>query len=425
MESTFHPGVVRGRAQVPGDKSISHRALMLAAMCRGRSEIRGLSPGGDVSSTADCLAALGVTIENAEGRTWVQSDGWPLPRRDRTLDCRNSGTTMRLLSGLLAGAEGGFVLKGDDSLSSRPMLRIAEPLRQMGAFIETAPGDTAPLFIKGRPLKGIEMQPSVASAQVKSAVLLAGTMAEGRTVVVEQASTRDHTERLMKFIGAPVSIEGNEVVVDGSTHLPLAFDPFTIDVPGDFSSAAYLLVAACLTGSVQIDRVGLNLTRTGFIDVLNAMGANIQVEVDADDPEPFGTASATKSVLYGTTVSGALIPRCIDELPLIALAATQAEGITTIRNASELRVKETDRLSLLGEGLRRLGAQVEELVDGMVIEGGSVLKGGVVESHGDHRLAMTFAIAGAISKHPVTVRGWECADISFPGFKQTLKKMMG
>lgn len=331
---------------------------------------------------------------------------------------------MRLLAGALAGVQGEFRISGDRSLSSRPMERVAVPLREMGAAIELAAGGRPPILVKGAHLKGIDYEMPVASAQVKGAVLLAGLQADGRTSVMESLRTRDHTERMLRWLGADIESRDGTVSVAGGA-LPLR--PFHLKVPGDFSSAAYLVTAAVLAeeGEVEIDRLGLNPSRTGLIEVLSAMGAGITTEQSSENPEPYGSLRATTAQLRAAKVSGEMIPRVIDELPLIALAATRAEGTTSVTDASELRVKEADRVSALVEGLRALGASIEEEPDGFTVHGPVRLKGGVVDPRGDHRLALTFAVAAVIADGPVVVKGWECAAVSYPSFEADLRRLTG
>jgi 3-phosphoshikimate 1-carboxyvinyltransferase len=422
VERTIAPSShLTGSIEVPADKSLTHRALIFAAMCRGDSLIEGRIAGQDVGSTRRCIELLGSRTE-VLGRNLlsVRGNGWRTPR-EAALDAGNSGTTMRLLAGALAGRQGRFVLSGDKSLSSRPMARVAEPLRRMGAGVELAEGSHPPIALTGGPLVGITYAPEVASAQVKGAILLAGLQAEGSTTVSEAVATRDHTERFLRWLGASVRIGEGFVTVDGGDQV-FEREGFQIEVPGDLSSAAYFLVAACLcpASKVEIRNVGLNPGRTGIIEVLQAMGADVQVAFESDAPEPIGTVVASSSKLRAVEVRGALIPRTIDELSLVALAATQAEGTTVIRDAADLRAKESDRIAVVAENLRILGAKVEELPDGLCITGPTRLSGGTVDARADHRMAMTFAVAGLIAADPVTVTGWDSAAVSYPGFERVL-----
>ena len=427
MDRRFDPpGPLRGALRVPGDKSISHRALILGAMSHGRCGVRGIAPGADVVSTADALRTLGIEVFPEEhGTVAVQGGGWHMTAQ-ADIDAGNSGTTMRLVVGAVAGRPGPCIMRGDASLSRRPMDRIAEPLRAMGARLDLTGGRFAPFTVWGGELHGIEYRLPVASAQVKGAVLLAGLQAEGATAVVEEQPARDHTERLLAWLAVDVRLEGGRVELVGvPNRLPLpAFD---LDVPGDFSSAAFWLVAAAITpgSDLRVEGVGLNPTRTGLLDVLAAMGAVIETEPGPFAPEPAGTIRVRTSRLAATEVGGDLIPRIIDELPLVALAATQAEGSTVIRDAGELRVKESDRIAAVADGLRALGASVEELPDGIVVTGPTPLRGGRVDSHLDHRLALSWAVAGIAAGEPVVVEGWESTAVSYPGFEDALAGVTG
>lgn len=424
MEETFSPvKKIRGAIHVPGDKPVSHRALILAAMASGTSRITHLASGRDVATTLGCLTWLwGVdeTKNDDDGALVIHGRGWGV-RPSAGLDARNSGTTMRLLTGALAGRSGEFLISGDASLSRRPMDRVAEPLRRMGASITLADDRFPPIAVKGGKLEAITYEMPVASAQVKGAVLLAGIQAEGSTLVVERHPSRDHTERMLEWLGVPTHIEGLRVGVEGRA-LPL--DPFELSVPGDFSSAAYPLVAAILVGDsdLEIEGVGLNPSRTGLIDALRGMGASIDVEIESSEPEPVGTIRVRSADgLTAISVDGDLTVRTIDELSLVALAATRAQGTTVIRDAAELRVKESDRVAVLAKGLRSLGAEIEETSDGLAVSGPTVLSGGLVSADGDHRMALTFAVAGCIAREPVTVSGWEWSRISYPGFEDQLR----
>lgn len=424
MQMTFAPAAgMSGSVRPPGDKSISHRALLAAAMTRGRCRLSGLASGADVASTIGCLSELGYEINGAPGpasEVVLQGNGWR-PRDSGELDAGNSGTTIRLLAGALAGTSGEYLLRGDSSLSRRPMDRVADPLRLMGADIELSEGDRPPITIRGKALRGVEYQQPVASAQVKGAVLFAGLQAEGRTKVIEPVPSRDHTERLLEWLGAKVQRLERSVEVWGGGEL---FDHggFEMTIPGDLSSAAYFLTAAILGKDrrVEIEGVGLNPSRTGVLQIFEAMGAAIETEVFSASPEPAGRLAASSSALRATEVNGRIIPAAIDELPLVALAATQASGTTEIRDAAELRVKESDRVKTLAVALRGLGASVEELPDGWLIEGPTRLRGGRVDPAGDHRIALTLAIAGTIAEEPVAIEDWECTGISYPAFRQDL-----
>ena len=411
---------VGGEVRVGGDKSISHRAVILGAMARGRSYVGNLSASADVAATMRCVEACGGSVRpfGEDGRVGLDGagPGVSLHSPAAALDCANSGTTMRLLAGVLAGHDVEATLDGDASLRRRPMERIAGPLRAMGAEVATNSGGTAPMTVRGRrPLKAVDHRLEVASAQVKSAILLAGLSAEGPTTVTEPVPTRDHTERLLRLCGIEVTNDGSSIRM-----IPGALQPFGITVPGDISSAtAFMVLAACRRGSsITLPSIGVNPGRTGVLDILRAMGAEIGVddEQPAGGVEPVATVTVTGGDMVATVIAGNAIPRCIDELPLLALAATQAEGITEIRDAAELRTKESDRIARLLTGLRALGAECEERPDGMVITGPSRLHGGRVDSHGDHRLAMTWAIAGCIASQPVTIVGADTVAVSYPRF---------
>ena len=411
---------IGGEVRVPGDKSISHRALILGALAHGVMEIQGISPAADVESTARCLRALGVEISLAGDRAVIAGagpEGLSPPRAP--LDCGNSGTTMRLLAGVLAGRPFESVLVGDESLSRRPMRRIIEPLSRMGAEISARDGNFPPLRIRGGGLRGISYTLPVASAQVKSAVLLAGLQAAGDTEVVEPAPSRDHTERMLAYLGAPIEVEGRRIRVRAGE---LRARP--IAVPGDFSSAAYLIAAcAARPGCTLLVRdVGVNPTRTGFLDVLGEMGAEvIALDERKMNGEPVADLLVRGRELRAAEVGRELVPRLIDELPLLAVLATQAEGTTVIRDAGELRVKESDRIAAMAGNLRRLGAEVREFPDGMEIRGPCRLRGARLSGFRDHRIVMACAVAGLYASGETAIEGAEWAAISFPGFFRVLE----
>lgn len=422
MDAEFTaPSRLSGSIKVPGDKSISHRALILASMCQGKSLIRDPATGADVLATRQCLSDLGIEMYVNGRDVNVNGQGWnPIEKAD--LDCRNSGSTMRLLAGPLAGVAGSYRLTGDGSLSRRPMDRIAGPLRLMGATIDLQQDRYPPMSLTGGSLRGISFQSPVASAQVKGAVLLAGLFAEGPTVLEELHPTRDHTERMLSWLGATVHAQAKSLTVSG----PFTSKGFEINVPGDVSSAAYWIAAAlCVDGAeIEVKSVGLNPTRIAFIHLLKQMGGSVEMINRSEGPEPFGDVVARSSgVLKGIQVGADLVPLLIDELPMIALLATQAIGTTKITGAEELRVKESDRISSLVEPLRSLGADIEEHADGMVIHGPTELVGGTVDPKSDHRIALTMAVAGLIAKEPVIVSGWECTDVSYPGFLEDLSSL--
>jgi len=429
MDVTVHPREAwRVDLTVPGDKSISHRAALLGALAEGDTDIRGYLMGADCLSTLACLRSLGVGVDVPEpGHVTLHGLGLNgLREPEDVLDAGNSGTTLRLLAGVLAGRPFTVTVTGDASLRRRPMLRVVEPLRAMGAAITGREGGRlAPLTFHGGSLAPRQVTLPVASAQVKSALLLAGLRTEGVTSVTEPSPSRDHTERMLRAFGAEVEVTGTRVSVRGGAVRLVGQG---VVVPGDISSAAFLLAAAAATPGAEalVRGVGLNPTRTGVIDALRAMGADIAVVRQEEIcGEPVGDLLVRGGSLHGTVLEGDLIPRAIDELPVLAVAACLAEGPTTIRNAAELRVKESDRIATLAAELRHLGAVVEERPDGMVIPGRAALPGGRftggrVESRGDHRLAMSLAVAGLLASAPVTIGGAECVDISYPGFFEQL-----
>jgi 3-phosphoshikimate 1-carboxyvinyltransferase len=429
MERRIRPAkALQGTVTVPGDKSISHRAALFNAIADGRARVRNFAPGQDCQSTLSCLRNLGVKVEKAgEDAIVVHGAGLHGLREPvDVLDAGNSGTTIRLLTGVLAGQPFFSVISGDGSLRSRPMGRIIQPLRLMGAQIWGRAGDTlAPLAVHGRPLKGAQHRLAVASAQVKSCLLLAGLFATGETIVQEPAASRDHTERLLRAMGADLIVAQNVVTV----RTPNALRALDMDVPGDISSAAAWLVAgaahpnACIT----IKGVGVNPTRTGIIDILQAMGARITLSGQRHQGgEPVADITVESSALRGhDDICGAIVPRAIDELPLVALAACCAKGKTVIREAQELRVKESDRVALTAQELRRLGARIEERPDGMIIEGPIVLQGATGESHRDHRLAMLLGVAGLLARGETVVSGAEDVAVSYPSFWDDMAALTG
>jgi 3-phosphoshikimate 1-carboxyvinyltransferase len=411
---------------VPGDKSISHRAAMFAGLADGTTVIEGFLPSEDCLCTAHAMEALGATVQPLQEQPGVglvklaiTGKGSRLHAPSTPIDCGNSGTTMRLLSGILAGQSFTTTLLGDASLSKRPMKRIADPLSLMGAQI-TGQGEKlcAPLTITGRPLQPIEYTLPVASAQVKSAILLAGLFAPGQTTVIEPVATRNHTERIMSHFGVTWSREGNRITVLGG-QTPRATN---LIVPGDISSAAFWMVAAAAHpgATLVLKNVGLNDTRTGIIDVLVRMGAQIALSDVTRDGEPRGTVTVTGGTLHGTDIGGAEIPNVIDELPILAVAAALAQGPTIIRDAAELRVKETDRIAAVAASLRLMGVTVAEFDDGMEIAGGAKLHGATIPTFHDHRIAMAFAIAGLFADGLTVIKGSECIRTSYPNFEQHL-----
>ncbi len=413
-----------GRIRLPADKSVAHRAALLAALADGDSEIVGFSDAADPQSTLACLRALGVEITAGAGSIVVHGRGGDFAAPSAPLDCGNSGTTMRLLTGLLVGRPFDSILTGDASLRRRPMARIADPLRHMGAEIDLTDGH-APIRITGRALRGIEYELPVASAQVKSCVLLAGLFADGTTTVIEPIPSRDHTERML---GLDVMHLGGlrYITVEGGHTVP----PVPWIVPRDFSAAAFFLVAGAVAENshIEMKSVGLNPSRSAFLDVLRAMGADVTIRNERTrHREPLAdlTVQNEGGRLHGVSVGGDLIPNLIDEIPALAVAAAFAEGRTEIRDAAELRVKETDRLAATAAFLTAMGADVTELEDGLVIEGGRPLHGATVESEGDHRIAMAAAVAALSATGETTVRDAGCVAVSFPGFWDELDRLTG
>ncbi|HSE19456.1 MAG TPA: 3-phosphoshikimate 1-carboxyvinyltransferase [Pyrinomonadaceae bacterium] len=411
---------IDGRLRLPGDKSISHRAALIAALADGSTEISNFSTAADCASTLACLRELGITIERSNDKvTFAGSQKLVAPRRP--LDCGNSGSTLRILAGVLAGHDFTAELIGDASLSSRPMRRIIEPLEMMGAKIEATDGK-APLKVHGSSrLNPITYKLPVASAQVKSAILFAGLNAEGRTTVIETSPSRDHTERLFNGFGVPVITNADlSVTLDG----PARFHGGSITIPGDVSSAAYFVAAAMLLprSRLTIEGAGLNPTRAAFLSVLTSWGADIATDdLQTERNEPFGTINV-RGGLTGTatesdrTLKRAMIPSLIDELPLLAVVGSQIEGGIQIRDAAELRHKESDRLATTAANLRAMGAEVEEFDDGLAVFGPAQLHGAQIDSHGDHRIAMAFSVAALIAKGETEITGAECVAISFPEF---------
>ena len=417
-------GTLSGTLQVPGDKSISHRAVMLGAVAEGETAVSGFLDGDDAMATLAAMRALGVVIEGPEqGRLRIQGVGLSgLREASGALDLGNSGTSMRLLAGLLAGQRFASRLVGDHSLMRRPMRRVTEPLGRMGARIGTEPDGTAPLVIAPvAALEGIDYDLPVASAQVKSALLLAGLYASGETRVTEPAVTRDHTERMLEAFGADVRVTGSQVSVRGGPRLQGG----PVVVPGDISSAAFFLVGASIAGAgtLTLVNVGLNPTRTGVIDILQRMGARIHVErEDTGAGEPVATLTVEPSRLQGIAIPPDQVPLAIDEFPALFIAAACAEGETTLTGAEELRVKESDRIAVMADGLGALGIQAEPTPDGIRIVGGP-MHGGHVQAHGDHRIAMAFAMAGLVADAPITIDGCSEVDTSFPGFVERAREV--
>lgn len=417
----MHPvASLQGNVELPGDKSISHRALILGAISDGPCRVSGLSMAADVQSTALCLRTLGVKVNKAKDGAIVHGVGMEgLQAPKKTLDAGNSGTTIRLLSGILAAQHFTSVITGDESLRKRPMRRIIEPLDLMGARIDSH-DYKAPLTIRGGALRAIDFASPIASAQVKSCILLAGLFARGVTRVTEPHHSRDHTELMLHDMGANIRSSEAMAAVVGPTTLKSC----DIDVPADISAAAFFLVAGALLhdSKLVMHNVGTNPSRTGILDALTSMGANFQLTDQIEkNNEPRATITVQSSKLTATTLGGAMIPRIIDEVPILAVAATQAHGVTTIKDARELRVKESDRLTAIAENLTKMGAKVREKEDGLIITGPTPLKGAILDSYGDHRIAMAFSIAALIADGETVIENAECVDISFPSFYETLE----
>ncbi len=419
---------------VPGDKSISHRALLFGALARGSTQITNLLEAEDVQSTENALRRLGIDIVRKSNSWTVHGQGRSGLQAPKTnLDCGNSGTTLRLLMGVLAGRPFESQLIGDTSLTQRPMKRVADPLRSMGAQIQLSPDGTAPVQIKGNSsLQAIDYTLPIASAQLKSAILLAGLCTEGTTRLFGQIDSRDHTERLLAHFGVRVDrdfapnskseIGGDFLAIQGGQELKGT----DIRVPGDISSAAFWLGLGALIpcGTLEIQNVLLNPTRTGIVRLLSQMGASIQYEITTSEPEPTGWITIEQSNLHGVEIKPSEVPSLIDEIPLIAVLATLATGKTTVRGAEELRVKETDRLEALAKNLRAMGAKIELFPDGFIIEGPQTLHGSALESFGDHRIAMAFSIAALRAQGSSEIRGSDCVSISYPGFYETLNSVI-
>jgi 3-phosphoshikimate 1-carboxyvinyltransferase len=422
MKNSFGYKKIKGTINVPGDKSISHRAVMLAGIAEGKSHIKGFLGSDDCRSTIGCFRSLGIEITEEKGLIAVQGRGLRgLQKPEAVLDAGNSGTTMRLLSGILAGQRFQSTITGDESLRKRPMSRIIAPLREMGADIEGVNG-CAPLSIRGGNLKGIEYRLPVPSAQVKSAVLLAGLYAEGATRVIEETASRNHTEIMLRCFGAEVNCSGSTIQL-----LPSRLESQDITVPGDISSAAFFIAAAAaLPGSELMAKgVGINPTRTGIVDVLLEMGADIRYEnINTLCGEPIADIVVHGRQLHGVRVPGEIIPRLIDEVPVLAAVAAFAEGRTVIEGAAELKVKESDRIAAMASQLDKLGVRVRELEDGLELVGPNTIRGAEVESFGDHRIAMAMAVCGLFTDEAVNIKGREAVSISYPGFFETLAEVV-
>ena len=431
VKRSIHPAKgFAGAIEPPGDKSISHRYAMLAAVAQGTSELRHFAAAADCQSTLQCMKALGAEVKVEKDTVRIQGRGLPgLKSSRRALDAENSGTTMRLLAGILAGQQFSSKLTGDASLQKRPMKRVMGPLREMGADIRARDDNFAPLEIHGRPLRAIDFQMPMASAQVKSAVLLAGLFAEGETSVTEPARTRDHTELALEEFGATIEKHGKTIRVRGASENGGGkLHGRSLDIPGDLSSAVFFIAAACLfpDSNLLIHNVGLNPTRTAILDVFASMGASIQmISLRSAHGEVVGDLAIKGGALKGGVVAGEQIPLVIDELPMLASLGPYTEEGIEIRNAAELRVKESDRISALAENLRRMNAKVEERPDGLRVEGRKAgrLRGAEIEPRGDHRIAMAFAVAGLGAETDTVIRDAECAGVSYPSFFEDLERV--
>lgn len=423
---TCHPstGGLHGAVTVPGDKSISHRAVMFGALASGDTHITGFLMGEDCLSTISCFRQMGVKIDVSDNEVVVHGAGMHgLQEPSELLYTGNSGTTTRLLCGILAGQPFRSVLSGDASIQKRPMGRIIKPLREMGANIDGKDGNLCPLTVSGSALHGITYTLPVASAQLKSAILLAGLFAEGETTVIEPAPSRDHTERMLRGLGVDVRTDGNVITLTPPEQLT-AVD---VAVPGDISSAAYFLVAGCIVpnSEITIRNVGINPTRTGILDVLRDMGADIELVNCTDDVEPVCDIIVRSSRLHGTRIGGDIIPRLIDELPVIAVAAAFAEGETVICDAQELKVKESNRIAAMVSELSKTGCDITETEDGMVIRGGKPLHGAQFACYADHRVAMSMAVCALACKGDSVLEDPDCVAISYPTFFDALHGLEG
>jgi len=420
---------LKGRVRVPGDKSITHRAILFGLLADGTTVIEDWLDAEDCRSSLNVARALGAEVTEEPRKIVMKGTRGHLHEPTDVLDCGNSGTTTRMFLGVLAARVSFACVTGDSSLRRRPMRRVFEPLRAMGAKIDARAGNFAPFSVTGQPLQGITYTLPVASAQVKSALLIAGLLAEsGITTVVENLPSRDHTENMLQAFGVHLHREFQEGRLVTSVESGQHLQGTTVLVPGDISSAAFMLTAAAiLTGSeVTVQTVGLNPTRTGILNVLRRMGAKVTLSNERIVAgEPIGDVTVVGQQLVATVVEAHEIPALIDELPVISILASRAKGTTIIRGAAELRVKETDRIAAMVSGLRNIGVKVEELEDGLIVHGGTAIPGGVVDSFGDHRIAMSFAIAGLASESGVEVQNWDCVNISYPSFLNHLESIGG
>ncbi len=419
---TIHP--LKGELTIPGDKSISHRAVMLGCLADKTTEITHFLQGADCLSTISCFQNLGIEIENTKEKILIRGKGLHgLKAPLKILDCGNSGTTTRLISGILSGQNFTSSLTGDASIQKRPMKRIMIPLSRMGADIVSVHGnDCAPLTITGKPLKGIHYHSPIASAQVKSAILLAGLYADGKTQITESFISRNHSEIMLSHFGADVTVEGTTATLSPGAGL----EGQKIKVPGDISSAAYFIAAGLLVpgSEILLKNVGINPTRDGILRVAKAMGGCIELlNINTKNGEPSADILVKSSELKGITIGGELIPTLIDEVPIIAIMAAFARGTTVIKDAAELKVKESNRIQVMADNLTAMGAEVESTDDGMIIHGGKALHGAIINSHKDHRIAMSFAVASLLADTPVTIQDSNCVNISYPQFYSDLKKL--
>lgn len=422
--NTIYP--LRGELEIPGDKSISHRAIMFGSLAKGTTEVTHFLQGADCLSTISCFQKLGIEIENNTDKILIHGKGlYGLSAPTSILDCGNSGTTTRLISGILSGQNFTSTLTGDSSIQKRPMKRIMDPLGQMGADITSIHGNNcAPLTIRGRHLKGIHYHSPIASAQVKSAILLAGLYAEGETSVTEPYVSRNHSEIMLSYFGADIKTENNTVILLPEPIL----EGQKIAVPGDISSAAYFIAAGLLVpgSEILLKNVGINPTRDGILRIAKEMGGNIELlNVNTDNGEPTADLLVKFSSLKGTTIGGEIIPTLIDEIPIIAIMAAFATGTTIIKDAAELKVKESNRIQVMVDNLKAMGADIESTDDGMIIHGGKDLHGAVIDSHNDHRIAMSFAVASLLADGHMTILDKNCVDISFPNFYNDLNRLAG
>lgn len=417
-------GGVRGTISVPGDKSITHRAIILGSLAHGTTRVKGYLPSEDCLNTASAFRGMGIEVEERKDHLRIEGKGLRgLSEPSGLLDLGNSGTALRLLTGVLAGQNFFSVVTGDESLRRRPMRRVVDPLRQMGAEIDgRQDGNLAPLAVRGRRLKGIGYAMPVASAQVKSALLLAGLLADGRTVLTEPMATRDHTERMFRTMEIPLEIKGTEFSLESRSD----FSGRDIQVPGDFSSAAFFIVAATIVkgSELMIRDVGVNPTRIGLLELLSEMGADIRFENRREfNYEPVADLFVRSRPLKGIRVRPEVVPKAIDEFPVLCVAAAVAEGETVIRGAEELRVKESDRIQTIARELSKMGADLEERPDGLIIRGGRKISGARCTGYGDHRIAMALTVAGLVADGETVIEGAEWIETSFPGFQSLLERV--